>query len=241
MIHDDVPAPRLYMTSTPPKPLCFIVAVDLGSVNDSTAISVVEIQQVNEVTEAYPVQGLPWEVSKKEHFHYIVRNLIRPRLGTSYPVIISQIAAIVGALPKFTQPNLLVLDGTGLGAPVVQSARQQGLKCISIAITAGQTASLHGKNWTVPKALLVGDLRLAMHQKTLHVAQGFAERETLATELAAFTARLSASGRASFEAAGSEHDDTVLSLAMAIFVAKNRPPVYDEAFFRRLADLRYNR
>jgi hypothetical protein len=54
------------------------------------------------------------------------------------------------------------------------------------------------------------------------VAQGFAARETLETELSAFTAKLSASGRATFEAAGSEHDDTVLSLSMAVLAAKTR-------------------
>ena len=125
-------------------------------------------------------------------------------------------------LPPLPKPPVLVFDGTGLGAPVVQMARKQGLKVVSIAITAGQTAILTGMDWSVPKALLVGELRLAMHRKRLQVAQGFAARETLATELAAFTAKLSPSGKATFAAAGSEHDDTVLSLSMAVLAAKTR-------------------
>lgn len=101
-------------------------------------------------------------------------------------------------------------------------ARKQGQRAINNAITAGQTTILSGNDWSVPKVLLVGELRLAMHRNPLKVAQGFAARETLATELAAFTAKLSPTGKASFEAAGSEHDDTVLSPSMAVLAAKTR-------------------
>jgi hypothetical protein len=61
-----------------------------------------------------------------------------------------------------------------------------------------------------------------MHRKRLKVAQGFSARETLETELGAFTAKLSPSGKATFEVAGSEQDDTVLSLSMAVLAAKTR-------------------
>jgi hypothetical protein len=82
-------------------------------------------------------------------------------------------------LPPLPKAPILCFDGTGLGMPIVQMARKQGLRVISIAITAGRTATLTGQDWSVPKALLVGELRLAMHRKRLKVAQGFAARETL--------------------------------------------------------------
>lgn len=115
------------------------------------------------------------------------------------------------------------MDATGLGTLVVQLARQGGLSVIGVTITSGNTASMTGRDWGVPKAFLVGELRLAMHQRRLKIAQGFAARETLEDELAAFTAKLSPSGRATFEAAGGEHDDTVLSLAIGVVVVKHRP------------------
>ncbi len=68
-----------------------------------------------------------------------------------------------------------------------------------------------------------------MHQKRLKIAQGFAEREQLANEMASFTARLTASGRATFEAAGDEHDDSVMSLSYSILVAKNPPAASEGA------------
>jgi hypothetical protein len=201
----------------------YVVGVDLGSVNDSTAITVVEVATAYEITYGRtrfePTAG---EVKRERQLHYTVRLLHRPRLGTDYPRIVQQVAAIMEDLPPLRQQPVLVMDATGLGAPVVQLARQTGLKPIGVAITSGNNATLTGQNWSVPKAMLVGELRLALHQRRLQVAQ-FAQRDVLEKELAAFTAKLSASGRASFEAAGSEHDDTVLSLALAVFAGKNRP------------------
>jgi hypothetical protein len=84
-------------------------------------------------------------------------DMHRPRLDIGYVAIFEQVASIMEDLPKLSQANILIFDSTDLGAPVVQSARQQGLKCTGIAITAGQTANLVGQNRTVPKALLVGE------------------------------------------------------------------------------------
>jgi len=87
----------------------------------------------------------------------------------------------------------------------------------------GNAASLTGRDWMVPKVLVVGELRMLLHRKLLQVAGGLEERETLAEELAAFTARLSASGRASFEGKGGEHDDSVIPLSIGCYAAMNRP------------------
>ena len=205
-----------------PTPSFFVVGVDLGSVNDSTAISVVEVGQGFEVLSAHTPGGGVFELKRQPDLHFLVRMLHRPRLGVTYPLIVDQVRSIMTELPPLPKAPVCVFDGSGLGMPVVQMARQGGLRCTSITITSGQTATLTGQDWSIPKALLVGELRLAMHRKRLKVAQGFADRETLATELASFTARLSPSGRASFSAAGSEHDDTVLSLSMAVLAGKER-------------------
>ena len=207
-----------------PRPYFYVVGVDLGSVNDSTAITVLEVGRGWEILNQWPEgYSVPVELRRTPDAHFLVRVLHRPRLGTSYPRIIEQVNAIVEDLPGMAKKPIIVFDGTGLGAPVVQMARKSGLPdSISIAITAGQTATLTGRNWSVPKALLVGELRLAMHRNRLKVAAGFQARETLQTELAVFHAKLSASGRATFAAAGQEHDDTVLSLSMAILAAKTR-------------------
>ena len=218
------PKPTLRTAYLPPEPWFHSVGVDLGSVNDSTAITVLEVHRGWEVTnEHFDWTNTVREVRRELDLHYIVRLLHRPRLGTDYERIIDQVQSILDDLPRLPGGAVLAVDGTGLGAPVVQRMRQRGLHPIGVAITAGANATLTGRDWSVPKSMLVGELRLIMHRKRLKIAQGFAAREKLAAELAAFTARLSPSGRATFEAAGSEHDDTVLSLCIAFVAAKNRP------------------
>lgn len=222
--HAPTSPPFLSVKHTDPQPWFYAVGVDLGSVNDSTAITVLEVQNSWEITYEHDYYCTT-EKKKERDLHYVVRLLHRPRLGTDYPKIIEQVRAIMQDLPAMPEKPVLAVDATGLGTPVLQEMRKLGMTPtpIGITITAGNTAELRYINWSVPKALLVGELRLMMHRKRLKIAQGFAARETLANELAAFTARLSPSGRATFEAAGNEHDDTVLSLSLALIAAKNRP------------------
>jgi hypothetical protein len=205
----------------PPSPYLWVVGVDLGSQNDSTAITVLEVGRGYEVTNYYRWDNaFLGEKAKKPDLHFVVKHLHRPRLGTSYPKILDEVTSILEQLPWLGRKPVLVVDATGLGAPVVHQMRKQGLYPIALTITGGNHPEMNGSNWSVPKAFLVGELRLAMHRDRLKVAQGFQARERLETELGAFQAKLSDSGRATFAAAGSEHDDTVLSLAMAITVAK---------------------
>src|SRR5271166_1339587 len=217
-----VQEPIVTFKTTQAMPQFYVVAVDLGNLHDSTAITVLEVSEAQEIEyHSTPFQPVPAEIRRKQELSYLVRLMHRPRIGTGYPVIIDQIKAIIEDLTAMRKPPVLIVDATGLGAPVVQRMRELGMKPTGLTITAGQNATLTGQDWTAPKGLIVGELRLAMHRKLLKVAQGFAARETLAAELAAFTAKLSPSGRATFEAAGAEHDDTVLSLGLAIIAAKN--------------------
>jgi len=179
--------------STVPKPAFYSVGVDLGSVSNSTAITIVEIGKADAIEYQHTkFAPTPQEASRKPELHGIVRLVHRPRLGTNYETIVQQVASIMADLPNMKEPPMLCWDGGGLGGPVVQLARSRGLKrSISIVITGGNNAALVGRDWSVPKALLVGELRLALHQKRLKVAQGFRDRDVLAEELAAFPRRRS--------------------------------------------------
>jgi hypothetical protein len=183
---------------------------------------VVEVQLGYEVTEIVPWNAPRQEIKRVPDLNFLVRMLHRPRLGTPYPKIIEQVQAIMEDLPleqanwPYDEKNtprkpMLVWDATGLGTPIVQNARQEQVmrSSIGLTITSGNVASMTGTKWHVPKALLVGELRFAMHRKRLQIAQGFRERETLEEELRASAARVSPSRRASFEAQEGHHDDTV--------------------------------
>ena len=213
-------ADRFDVGTVPAACVRFVVSVDLGNNNDSTAITVLEVTEA--VTNFYQRGCSGPAVKRVVDLTYLVAMMHRPALGVGYPRILDQVEAIMADLPAAPKLPILVFDATGLGAPVVQQARTRGMKAVGLTITSGATPSFSGMNWTVPKELLVGDLRLAMHNRIIKVAN-FPARERLEAELQAFTARLSPSGRATFAAAGAEHDDTVLSLSMAVVAAKRAP------------------
>jgi hypothetical protein len=220
-------------TYTKPSPAFHCVGVDLGNLNDFTSITVLEVQRGYEILQIVPYNAARQEISRKPYLNFIVRIVHRPKLNIGYEKIVDQVEAIVEDLygvqakwayeenNSFRRP-IVVFDRTGLGNPVCEAARKRKIlqSAIGISITGGNTASMTGRDWTAPKAFMLGELRLAMSQKRLQVAQGFRDREVLQEELQNFQARISPSGRASFEAASDGHDDTVLSLALAVTAAK---------------------
>src|SRR5271155_176650 len=80
-----------------------------------------------------------------------VRGLERMSLGTPYPAVVDRLGRLVGELGKC----VLVVDGTGLGAPVVDAIRRARMGCeiCEVTITSGENASTSGASckWNVPK------------------------------------------------------------------------------------------
>jgi hypothetical protein len=99
------------------------IDIDLGSVNDSTAISVVEVSHGFELLEGHTHDGGVFEIKRTPDLWFLVKLLHRPRLGVPYPKIIEQVEMILEDLPPLPKPPVLVWDNTGLGAPIVQQAR----------------------------------------------------------------------------------------------------------------------
>ena len=79
----------------------FLVGLDLGQSQDYTALCVAE--RVEAPT------GKP---------HYHLRHLERFRLGTSYPAVMDRVGEMLAGSPLWGCSQLVV-DGIGVGAPVV--------------------------------------------------------------------------------------------------------------------------
>ena len=99
--------------------MAYIIGLDLGQAQDFSAVVMVE--QV--LTP--PAQPL-----------YEVRWLYRWPLGTAYPVIIRTLAATLSR-PPLVGRHVLLADYTGVGRPVVDQLRQQGLECQAISLHGG--------------------------------------------------------------------------------------------------------
>ena len=206
----------------------FFVGVDLGQKQDFTALCVLERAEV-----MLDVRDLvTWECKRETRFE--LRYLERMKLRTPYPAVVERIRE-VAMDPALGARRSLVVDATGVGAPVVDLLCAAGVGCeiVPVMITgggggakAGGGASGAGGRATaeerrVPKRDLMVGLQLMFDEGQLRIARGLPETEVLLKELMGMRVRISASGHKSY-GSGREtpHDDLVLAVALACWQAK---------------------
>jgi hypothetical protein len=189
----------------PPKPPAYFVGLDLGKSMDYTAVAVLEV--FGDAPEAI----------------YHCRHLLRYKLGTSYPTIVSEIRALCTREPLLSNMPRLCVDQTGVGAPVVDLFRQAKLNATlePILIHGGDHAVREG-GWRVPKRELVGATQVALQTGRLKIAKDLPEVDALIRELQNFEVEISQSGFDSYNARTGAHDDLVLALAMPLWLASRR-------------------
>jgi hypothetical protein len=191
----------------------YFIGVDLGQVNDFTAIVTLE--------------GLVYRN------HYKVTGLERMR-SIDYTRVVKRLVDIVNA-PPICEGNIhLVVDRTGVGRPIVDMMFEHNLNPIGVSITGGDKPTHEYLNqWktrqacTVPKRDLGINLALMIQNKELKVARSLPLAQVLATEMQNMTVKInSRTGHDSYgaEKAG-EHDDLVLALCLSGWWAKNKPSV----------------
>lgn len=184
----------------------FYVGLDLGQAQDYTAIAVVE---------------------RKEHeggSEYHVRHLERPRLGTPYPAIAERVRQLLTTEPLRGRA-VLVVDATGVGAPVVDLLRRAGLSPVAVTITGGDAAAREGDGYRVPKRDLVSTVQVLLQTGRLKVAAGLPEAKALAEELLNFQVRIDP--KTAHDSYGTwregTHDDLVLAVALACWYGERVP------------------
>jgi len=178
----------------------YVVGLDLGTVDDYSALSVLEVTGNEKAGEA----------------RYVVSHLERWR-QVSYPRIAEEVIAIM-AQPSLRGAELL-LDATGCGLPVLQMVRRMGQSCTGITITAGDQSGTNAAGLTVPKASLVSALQVVVQTHRIKVAPQLPTGRLLANEMAAFQRRQNAvTGHNQFAVwRENEHDDLTLSVCLPIW------------------------
>jgi hypothetical protein len=196
----------------------FYVGLDLGQAADYTAISVVEKTEDQDVAPLH------------------VRHLERPPLGTYYPEIVERVKELVSNPPliqtgynwqsgrnEVHRPELVV-DATGVGRPVVDMLRREGLSFAPALITGGDIEHHDNGFYKVPKRNLVSAVQIALQSGRLKIAEELALAETLRKELLNFRIKVNIStAHNSYEAwREGDHDDLVLATALACWKAARR-------------------
>ena len=191
----------------------FYVGLDLGQRQDHSAVAIVERPELRHA----------WLATRRDPL--LVRRVERLVLGTPYPQVVERVREIVYGIALAGQ-CALVVDGTGVGAPVVDMLRRAGLGCevTAVTITGGEKESRSGAGWNVPKRDLISGVQLGLEKGELRIARHMKDVGSLVRELVdvRITAGLGL-GKVRIGADGSgQHDDLVIALALACWRARRR-------------------
>lgn len=140
--------------------------------------------------------------------------------NVSYPSIVTGVAAMMGE-PPLRGNATLVIDRTGVGRAVFDMFVDAGLRPVGISIHGGDTVTIDDGGFRVPKRDLVAAVHRFLSERRLKIAPELVLREVLEGELGNFRYKLNAAtAHDSYSAwREAEHDDLVLSVAMALWYA----------------------
>lgn len=195
----------------------YYCGLDLGQKRDYTAFTILE--------------ELPPLKEPKYALRYIERFRDQP-----YPAIVRHVNRMFRSSELYHAQTLLAVDATGVGQGVVDYFRELDgtnelavKRMLPICITAGASVTAKKGVVNVPKQDLVAAVQRVLFQGRLAVAPSLPHARTLRNELENFeVATDEDSGRASYNGRVGEHDDLVLSLAMALWMASTISAVKPE-------------
>jgi hypothetical protein len=208
----------------------YYLGLDLGQSSDYSALALLE--------------------QKNEGYH--CRGLKRWPMRTPYPEIVADVTKVLNQPEIKTKgyrgEPLLVIDATGVGAPVVDLFRAEykqgkrksfgvvdldhaplpGLVRLQVVqLTGGDSVTSDDEGVKhVPKLDLVGAAQVALQTETLKIAEGLEEAQTLMREMLNFQVkiRLGATPDNSIAWREGAHDGLVLSVALALWAAESEGP-----------------
>jgi hypothetical protein len=193
-----------------------ILGLDLGQASDPSALTVIRQRtpfRQSAATGERTEEGTP---------SYSVVWIRRFDLGTPYPDVVRQTAALQEA-PQTGHDPPLVMDATGLGAPVVDAFHEEGLRPVQIVFTSGNDVTRSGRRFKVPKQDLVTTVQSLLQSDRLAIARGLEHAGQLVQEMRRFRVKVSDTGYARFEhATESDTDDILLSLACGLWHAERQ-------------------
>ncbi len=154
----------------------FFAGLDLGQRRDFSALAVVELAE----------QRFAWMPAARE---LSVRHLERMELGTPYPRVVERVCEVMRH-PKMVNQCRLVVDATGVGAPVVDLLRSAGLgvRLTTVTIPSGERARGHGERWHVPRGDLRAGLEVLLEAGELKICRRLKEATRLVRELEGYAA-----------------------------------------------------
>lgn len=195
------------MATVEPRTTVVRVGADIGKKTDPTAIIVTEEQDRGGVD------------------HYVSRLVERLRIGTPYPAVADRIVEIVRNLEARSEARAWTdndfrietwIDATGVGLPIVDLVREQGVNARAAIFTGSDKLTEHPDDVvSIGKAFMIGRLQVLLQADRLHLPIN-AEAAALVTELADYQIEVSERAHVSFNAPSGKHDDLVIALGLSV-------------------------
>ena len=210
----------------------YLIGVDLGQQQDFSAITITEKVLIQKDITALPDQ----DPEKIYDTRYNLRFIERPDLGTPYPDVVDRVRGICEN-PVISRDHTLIVDATGVGRPVIDLMRREGLQPVPILITGGYKVA-HDQitgEYSVPKRDLAFALQVVFQAQRIKIADGLQLADVLSLELQNFRMKIDRkTSHDSYEAwREGEHDDIVLSVAMAIWYGEKDHASYFSVLDKR--------
>lgn len=193
----------------------YYVGLDLGQLSDYSALAIAR-------------QDWPTEETTPRRASYFVGDLHRWPLQTPYTQIVADVRerlTRLGATDDAAGVTLIV-DGTGVGRPVVEMFERAQLPAalIDVRIHGGDQVTHFGEHGRkAPKRDLATTVQVLAQAKRLTVPGALAEAATLVAELRSFTVKINPETAHDSYAAWREndHDDLVLAVALAVWFGEH--------------------
>jgi len=203
------------------KSTSLFAGLDLGGSMDYHALAIVEgtgTEHTVKVPYMRPAYPRPCKATRLETYEalpatYAVSWLQRWPLGTRFSDVVEDVK-------ERTKGCFLVMDASGGGGNAWAMSEQKGLRSLPMIITSGEQGRVTDDAAFIPRNDLLMRLRTAMDNGDLAIAQSLELAPELGKELRGIQERRGRSGRLTLQHEDAAHDDLVLSVAMAVWLAE---------------------
>jgi hypothetical protein len=183
-----------------------VIGLDIGQRRDYSAIAILDwVEEFDGRRDPVTYDFIRRKIVR-------LRHVERVHIGTPFSGVVNRVAKIVSDPPL--QGCTLVVDATGVGAPVVELLRSERLPCrlIPAQITGVLDESSDGVYYRVPKRDLVVGLQVLIDRQDFQIDSHAPAAEALVQELTSFKAVKSPSGNLRY---GAGKDDLTMALSLA--------------------------
>ncbi len=180
------------------------IGLDLGQQYDYTVITAISSHRTSN-------RGI----------RHVLEYVYRFPVKMSYSVMTNYVTKFVMTPKAIVFNPVLIVDYTGVGAPVYDMLVKNGLKPVAFTITGGSKPNVTNRNkMSVPKRDMVASLQIALQNHILSIPSSLKELGQLKSEIQNFHMKIDKNSSTTFGALrDSIHDDITMSLCMAIWYA----------------------